>query len=182
MKIWRDIPGWCDFEWLYEEMVKQARHGAIFVEIGAWVGRSACLMGDLIRSSEKEVLFYAVDHGLGSPELANEMQEIVGRGSTQWEELVCNIADCALGHYIQPIRAKSVDAAMLFRPHSVDFAFIDGNHEEESVVADVAAWLPTMRHGGTLAGHDWELESVRRGVFTHITPEPRGTCWVYEVP
>jgi predicted O-methyltransferase YrrM len=40
----------------------------------------------------------------------------------------------------------------------LDFAFIDGDHRYEAVKADLAAWWPKIRNGGTLIGHDYRKD------------------------
>lgn len=53
------------------------------------------------------------------------------------------------------LRMPSVDAAPLVEERSQDFVFIDGDHSYEGVVADIDAWLPKVRPGGWLCGHDY---------------------------
>jgi hypothetical protein len=53
------------------------------------------------------------------------------------------------------IRLPSVEAANAVEDGSLDFAFIDGEHTYEAVVEDIAAWLPKLRPGGLLCGHDY---------------------------
>merc|ERR1712003_19845 len=36
-----------------------------------------------------------------------------------------------------------------------DLIFVDADHSEEGVVADLAAWIPRVRPGGIVAGHDY---------------------------
>jgi len=40
----------------------------------------------------------------------------------------------------------------------LDFVYIDAAHDYRSVRADIMAWLPLVRSGGILAGHDWILD------------------------
>jgi len=49
-----------------------------------------------------------------------------------------------------------------------DFVFIDGDHSTEGVSADIAAWLPKIKPGGILIGHDWNMKSVRDGIAAHF--------------
>ncbi len=52
-------------------------------------------------------------------------------------------------------RMFSVEAAMTVADGSLDFAYLDANHNREHVEADIAAWAPKVRAGGVLAGHDY---------------------------
>lgn len=51
-------------------------------------------------------------------------------------------------------RLLSEDAVLLFEDYSLDFVYIDGNHSEKHFKQDVALWMPKIRRGGILAGHD----------------------------
>lgn len=55
----------------------------------------------------------------------------------------------------QVIRARSVEAAARVPDGSLDFAFIDADHSYEGCAADIRAWLPKVRAGGILCGHDY---------------------------
>jgi predicted O-methyltransferase YrrM len=52
------------------------------------------------------------------------------------------------------VKADSVIAARDIADGSLDFAFIDADHREAAVRADIAAWRPKIRAGGMLLGHD----------------------------
>lgn len=51
----------------------------------------------------------------------------------------------------------SVAAAQDVPDGSLDFVYIDGNHGLEAVYADLVAWVPTVRAGGMVAGHDYRV-------------------------
>ena len=53
------------------------------------------------------------------------------------------------------MKAWSVDASKEFADGSLDFVFIDGNHDFQHVVEDVVAWSPKVRKGGIVSGHDF---------------------------
>jgi hypothetical protein len=53
------------------------------------------------------------------------------------------------------LRLPSVDAATCYGGPKADVLFIDGNHRYESVKADILAWLPHVKLGGWIGGHDY---------------------------
>jgi predicted O-methyltransferase YrrM len=53
------------------------------------------------------------------------------------------------------IREWSTEAANGFPKGSIDFCYIDANHDFANVVKDIAAWSPKVRNGGIVAGHDF---------------------------
>lgn len=53
------------------------------------------------------------------------------------------------------IRKKSIDAVNDFEDGSVDFVYIDGNHDFWHVATDIALWVPKVRDGGVVSGHDY---------------------------
>lgn len=54
-----------------------------------------------------------------------------------------------------PIQKFSVDAAKDFENNSLDFVYLDGAHDYQSVVDDLNAWYPKVKTGGILSGHDY---------------------------
>ena len=67
---------------------------------------------------------------------------------------------------IRVVRAKSEDACKLFKPEYFDLVFIDADHHYEETKLDIVRWLPTVKPGGILAGHDYggKYEGVKQAV------------------
>lgn len=153
------LKGWMDFQDLYSDQVKNAKDGATFVEIGAWMGKSTSYMGVEIINSEKDIDFHVVDTWEGSD--TKTQQDVIGQGIDVFYEFIANMQPI-LGHesntedpWLHLHRMESVKAAEMFDDESLDFVFIDANHLYEYVKADIKAWLPKVKKGGTIAGHDW---------------------------
>ena len=53
------------------------------------------------------------------------------------------------------IEMDSAEAAGQVDDESLDFVFIDGDHSYEGVKRDILAWMPTVKPGGWLMGHDY---------------------------
>ncbi len=67
------------------------------------------------------------------------------------------------------VKLPSIEAAELFAPGSVDFVYIDGAHDAESVMADLLAWWPSLSDQGVLAGHDFDDQPSHAGVKEAVT-------------
>lgn len=57
----------------------------------------------------------------------------------------------------QIVKATSLEAARKMQDRSLDFVYIDGNHLRDHVLADLAAWVPKVKPGGIIAGHDYKV-------------------------
>lgn len=67
--------------------------------------------------------------------------------------------------------------------------FIDGNHDYESVLADLISWTPLITAGGLVCGDDWGWSSVRRAVESFLAahceypPESLfANTWAFRIP
>jgi len=53
------------------------------------------------------------------------------------------------------IKDTSVNAATLFGNETLDFVYIDADHTYGAVKDDLEAWVPKVRPGGVVSGHDY---------------------------
>jgi len=53
------------------------------------------------------------------------------------------------------MRKFSLEAVQDFADGSLDFVYLDGNHDLPNVINDIHAWGRKVRVGGILAGHDY---------------------------
>jgi hypothetical protein len=53
------------------------------------------------------------------------------------------------------IRAGSLDVVDTFQNKSIDFLYIDGNHEFDHVMQDMIRWIPKVKERGIIAIHDY---------------------------
>jgi hypothetical protein len=84
----------------------------------------------------------------------------------------------------------SHEAAPLFPDGSLDFVYLDGNHQYEGITQDLALWWPKVRAPGILAGHDWAsdwIHTVQRAVrewapeHTDVVYLVSGDAWSWYV-
>lgn len=57
------------------------------------------------------------------------------------------------------VRKMSLDAVKDFEDESLDFVYIDANHQWEWVVRDIIEWTRKVRKHGIVSGHDYEPDT-----------------------
>ena len=70
----------------------------------------------------------------------------------------------------------------MFPNESLDFVFIDAGHMYEEVKEDISLWLPKVKPGGVISGHDYSnkwpgVAAAVNEMFGKPT-EIHGTIWV----
>lgn len=82
-------------------------------------------------------------------------------------------------------RKLSMEAAKDYPDGFADMVLIDADHEYESVREDIRAWMPKVRKGGFLCGHDYSEpnEGVVKAVDELIqgVRNPVDSIWAIEV-
>jgi hypothetical protein len=185
---WSDIPGWFDFQVLYDEAVLMAEPGAILVEVGNWLGRSLAYLGQAAQQARKDLLVVGVDHGRGVPEDARQQEPyrpvLHALGGTLAGALARNLLECGLTSTVLQLTASSRVAAKILAP--VSFVFIDGDHSREGVTEDILSWLPRLKPGGWLAGHDYKPDNYVGQAVRSCFPgrdcqsQMVKSCWIYQ--
>lgn len=66
------------------------------------------------------------------------------------------------------IRKWSQDAVKDFEDESLDFVFIDANHEFQHITNDIVEWAKKVRKGGIISGHDYVPSRNRKATFAHV--------------
>ena len=56
----------------------------------------------------------------------------------------------------------SQEAAKLFEDESIDFIFLDANHTYKAVLQDLKDWVPKVKFGGLISGHDYGKIDMNR--------------------
>ena len=75
---------------------------------------------------------------------------------------------CAIGNIIKEPKAHlllepSTVGACRFEDKSLDFVYIDANHSYSYVKEDILAWLPKVKKGGIIGGHDLDWKDTEFG-------------------
>lgn len=161
MARWYEIPGWFQWRSGQEEAAQAFSDGSRFVEVGTYLGRSLCSLGEVTRASGKTFTLIGIDTCQGSGPEGPQQKDYHGavvreNGGTFAGVLHKNILEAGFGDLITIIITDSISAARLFPDASLDWVHLDARHDYDSLKADIAAWLPKVRPGGWLTGDDYE--------------------------
>lgn len=140
-------------------------HAASLVEVGSHMGESAAVFA----ASGRFTRITCVDPWVQYPAAEAVFDQV------------------AIAHpVIRKVKAESVPASTQFESGSLDMVYIDADHSLPAVREDILAWLPAVRDGGWLTGHDyaWAWPGVLQAVYEIVGPPERvfrDTSWAVKV-
>lgn len=181
-KSWHDIDGWFNWRSAQEEAVSRFPEGSRFVEVGTYLGRSLCSLGEVIEHSGKNITAIGIDSCRGSgPEGAHRKdyhaRAVEDGGGTFAGALHRNLVECGVADRVILIVADSKAASKLFGDASLEWVHLDARHDYASVRADIESWLPKIKPGGWLSGDDYDEEKWPDVVRAVRDGLPGATSW-----
>lgn len=162
-EVLASVPGWLSpaEAWALCELARTWPGPGRIVELGSARGRStACLALGLRARSGAEPPVLAVDTHRGSPEhqpgaphfLPESWDEGSGRVDTL-PAFTANLSRVGLTDFVECWLGTSLEAAQAFGD-TVRLLFVDADHSEAAVRADIAAWQPHLAPQGLIILHD----------------------------
>ena len=122
----------------------------VMVEIGSHHGESAAIF--LESGKVKSITCVDPLDDIHAPDVKSHP----AHSDTNWEvcqqEILAVLSNSPDSRFI---RLPSIEVAQNWPDASLDFVYIDGFHEYDSVLADIKAWLPKIKSSGIMAGHDY---------------------------
>lgn len=163
-----ELPGqtwYWELSWLFDTLSKSSRH----LEIGTYGGRS----------------MFVASHAMKAGELISIDAQFDQRGIPA--SLIASIAKVATSYCpasvkITMLNSDSIVASIELRGE-FDSVFIDGDHAYDCVLADIETWLPRVKKGGIICGHDYwpnhwgVMEAVNKVFGSNFDVVPRTRIW-----
>lgn len=169
---------------LLDLVIEQFPPQGVWVELGAWTGKSTAYCVVELFNQNKLGDFYCVDSWQGGPEL--EHTELIKTNSLK-QKFLDNTS--SIQSMITPIESLSWESADQFQDESVDFCYVDAGHTYECVTNDLHAWWPKLRPGSMFAGDDYTkgYPGVQQAVWDFFKPQNvkvrrSGRCWLVIKP
>ena len=127
------------------------------VEVGTFEGYNALSIVKYLNITK----LYCVDPYLKYDCLIGEYMSTFSQ--EEWDEIYERTKIKLQDYPTEIIRKESVRAVDSV-PNDLDWVYIDGNHEAESVFNDLTAWYPKVKVGGRIGGHDATEVEVKIGL------------------
>jgi len=182
---YKQLEGWFNMEDQYLELLENTPENGIFVELGAYKGKSTSFIMTEMVNRGRNIQFYTVDTFEGDSGSTDKKEVEAYKQvnvSKMYEEYHKNTNH--LQKHYETLVGYSNSTAEVFSNNSVDTIFIDAGHSYEAVLADIKAWLPKMKNGATMAGHDYNSwEGVKKAVNELLgTPDKvENDCWFVKI-
>lgn len=136
-----------------QEILSRLGRSPAGAEIGVYQGalsRRLLVRGDLSLIMVDSWGVYRDTYAASGDLLADD-DEIAQHNNRETADVLTRFA----GDRRRIIHADSVKAADQVADASLDFVFIDADHSYEGCKADIEAWVPKLKPGGLLCGHDF---------------------------
>ena len=113
---------------------------------GAEIGVRRGRYSRILCNANPDLFLYCIDPWSGySNKYTDQKQEKI------YQEAVKNLKDLN----VEIIRKSSMDALADLKNESLDFIFIDGNHQYDYVAPDIIYWSKKVKSGGVVSVHDY---------------------------
>ena len=171
----QDIEGWfTEADMVSYNFLTSMIHDGILAEIGVYKGRS---IASIIPTCQKNNLsVIAIDSWGGNlydlvvRTVIDHLYKMSFFVPTK-RRFLYNIQRIYPDFKIRAIRTTSIKGSRLIKNElgdgSLSAVFIDAQHDYNLVRQDILAWLPLVKEGGWIGGHDFGIEwgGVRRAVW-----------------
>ena len=126
----------------------------VVAEIGTYVGATTVVAATLVKKLKGK--YIAVDWFKGSEDTFGPHKNDSLEDQSILDIFKDNIKKSKVDDVVEVLNMTSLEAAKVIPDNSLDICFIDANHIYENVKADILAYLPKIKPGGILCGHDFE--------------------------
>lgn len=179
LELWKEVQGWFSEGDVaaYRSLVESNQNGRM-IELGTWKGRSLSSIIPIAKASNYlEVV--AVDTFKGSPGEVNhshkdalymDIRAIFDRA----------MQDVGAGNMVTVHEDHHQNVVSKYPDEYFDLVFIDAEHGTTKVMEDINLWLPKVKVGGYISGHDYDWPDVSSAVQSCFSVESIhhfSSCW-----
>lgn len=133
-------------------VLRRIEEGAKVAEVGVFAGK----MSEALLKQKKMTLYMIDSWGTEHSEEYKATGDFHSQLTQQQQNRYMMIAEgITRGYNREIIRKDSAEAAKDFPDNYFDLVFIDADHSYEGCKRDIEAYLPKVKKGGYIGGHDY---------------------------
>lgn len=152
-----------DFQTLSKltEILPPAGTKPIGIEVGSFVGGSAILLGNFLKSHNGNLICIDTWCGDINMWLLDKFKDIMGKNDADpklFHHFMNNIITRNLDDTIIPLRLSSIVGARLLKVlnYEIDFCYLDSAHEMGETFFELSLYYDLLKEGGILFGDDYK--------------------------
>jgi predicted O-methyltransferase YrrM len=143
-------------------------------KIGVEVGTESGLYAEKICRNNPGVELYCVDIWKTYPGYRDHLEQAT------LDKCLSDTQARLKPYNVKFVQKYSMDAVKDFEDKSLDFVYIDANHEWPFIVYDLYYWSAKVRPGGIVSGHDL-YRSTRRDSKCHVRGAVLGYTFAFRI-
>jgi hypothetical protein len=185
----------------FPELIERfEKKNMIVIQVGVWKGESLLQYLPIVKKNDG--MIYAVDYFEGNPTATGEHGYAPENSDSIYSQFVNNIQSAGFSDYVVTIMGNSTEVHVNIPNGIADIVFIDGDHRYSIINQDISNYLPKVKVGGVMCGHDYnaayihgmeysedEMETdthlgVSRAVYEHFNTDFEivdGDVWIHMV-
>jgi predicted O-methyltransferase YrrM len=173
------IEGWFSLADMrsYNKLVDKIHNGVV-VEVGSYLGRSAASIIPVCKRNNIELICVDLWE-------QNHDYEDLNMIAPRLSQFIHNLRSVDKEYSVITVQSTSISAARKFFNETIDAVFIDAQHDYDSVKDDILAWLPLVKKGGWIGGHDFcrgfGVKKAVKEIFRKDYKKLPTTIWYHEV-
>ena len=130
----------------------------VVAEVGTYVGATTVIAAPIVKA--KKGKYIAIDWFKGSEETTGDHSTTTLEENQVLKVFEKNLKIAGCKDIVEIYNMTTLEAAALIPDKSLDICFIDADHRYKNVKQDILAYLPKMKPGGIICGHDFEKEAA----------------------
>jgi predicted O-methyltransferase YrrM len=157
-------------EGLIKMCMEHIKKSMIGVEVGSFMGRSSEVIAFFCKSLtciDPWETACDIDDYIEIPRERLVMAESV------FDEMISRTNN------IEKRKGFSLNCVKDFEDSTLDFVYIDGRHDYDSVMNDIVNWSKKVKYGGIISGHDFHLVDEVLKKTGVIAQSYSDSSWVY---
>lgn len=142
--------------------------------VGAEVGIEQGLYSEVLCKANPSLELYCIDPlepyaGYREHVSKDKMNKFYDTAQARLKPFNCTI-----------VRKYSLDAVQNFDDNSLDFVYIDANHNFQNTTNDLIEWSKKVKVGGIIAGHDF-VRNKKKDYKCHVKDVVHGLTYAYDI-